>query len=171
MIRSAAVSAVAAAALLFPTSAVAGDGAGPPWTPYSASDWSVPAGERCDFALSSEVLRDKERVRTTEWFPDGSPRVQEFTGQLVVRLTNEESGESVVRNLTGRADVEYFADGAWSMVLVGGHFAAGIPEGGAPGKGFYVVTGRGAELHIDADGRRTLTADQASMENICETLA
>lgn len=159
------------AGLLSSSAAAASTESPSPWTPYSASDWTVAAGERCDFALSSEILRDKERFRTTEYFPDGSPRYQEFTGQLVARYTNEDTEESVVRNLTGRGDFEYFADGSWSLILHGGHIGVGIAAGGDPGRGFYVVTGGGAELHADADGHRTLTADRAKVENLCDTLS
>lgn len=171
MIRSAAAGLLAAGAVLLPATAAVGTGDNPsPWTPYASSDWVAPAGMRCDFTLSGEVLEDKERFRTTERFPDGSPRYQEFTGQLVVRYTNEETGDSVVRNLTGRGDFEYFADGGWSLILHGGHIGVGIGADGEPGRGYYVVTGGGAELHADADGRRTLTADRAKVENLCDTL-
>lgn len=142
-----------------------------PWTPYEAHGWTLPAGASCDFPLRGDVLQDKERVRTTERYADGSPRVQEFTGQLVMRFTNLDSGGSVVRNLTGRADVEYLPDGSWTMTLVGGHFAAGIRPGGDPGPGFYVVTGTKHQLVIEPDGHRTLVPGDGPVEDVCDTLA
>jgi hypothetical protein len=141
-----------------------------PWTPYQGSDFEVAAGEVCSFPLAGEVVSDKERYRTTAWFPDGSPRYQEWTGQLIIRFTNLDSGESVERNLTGRGDFEYFDDGAWTLTAVGGHFAGALREGGDPGPGWYVVTGSGYTLHADADGKRTLTYGDGRVENLCETL-
>jgi hypothetical protein len=142
-----------------------------PWTHYRAQDFSLDAGTACGFAISSEVVKDKERYRTTAYFEDGSPRYQEFTGQLVVRFTNLESGESVVRNLTGRGDFEYFADGGFALHDRGGHFAAAMYPGDDPGPGVYVVSGRGWTLRGYADGSRELIAGKGTVENVCDTLA
>ncbi len=171
--RIAPVSALAGAALALGAAlapaAVAADNPSP-WTDYRGSDWSVPAGEVCAFPLASHVVSDKERYRTTETYPDGSPRVQEFTGQLVVELTNEDTGASVQRNLTGRGDFEYFPDGGWSLTAVGGHFGGGLHPGDDPEQGFIVVTGSQYVLSSDADGHRTLTYGHGTTENICDTL-
>ena len=157
------------ASLLAPAPASAAEAS--PWTPYRTDDFTAAAGRTCAFELHGEVLEDQERYRTTAWFPDGSPRVQEFTGRLVVRYTNTATGASAVRNLTGRSDFEYFADGGWTLTDVGGHFGAGLHPGDDPGPGFFVVDGSGWAVHADADGHRTLTTGQGTVENLCETLA
>lgn len=51
-----------------------------PWTPYQGSGFERAAGQLCDFALRGELLSDKERYRVTETYPDGSTRVEEWTG-------------------------------------------------------------------------------------------
>lgn len=168
--RTAAALALAAGTLLAAAPATAGEDNPSPWTPYTGEDWVTDAGEVCSFAMGGEIVSDKERYRTTEWFPDGSPRYQEWTGQLVVRFTNLETGESATRNLTGRGDFEYFADGSWSLTAVGGHFAGAMRAGGDPGPGWYVVTGSGYTLHSDAEGSRTLTYGHGTVEDMCETL-
>ena len=140
------------------------------WTPYHAEDFSYAAGTVCPFELAAHIVRDKERYRTTAYFPDGSPRYQEFTGQLVIRYTNTETGKSVVRNLTGRGDFEYFADGGFALYDKGGHIAVGLYPGDEPGAGYYIITGHGWAVYVDADGDRTLVEGHGTIENLCVTL-
>ncbi len=147
-------------------------GTGPsPWTPYQGSGFEVAAGEVCDFTLRGELISDKERYRVAETYPDGSTRVEEWTGQLVFRFVNVESGASVRRNLTGRGDFVYHEDGSWSLVNVGGHIGVGLHAGDDPGKGYYVISGAGYELTQDTAGHRTLTPGDGNAENVCETLS
>ncbi len=169
-ISTAAVAVLAAVAGMAPAGASTEDGPSP-WSPYETTGFSRPAGALCAFGLAGEVVSDKERYRTTETFPDGSPRVQEFTGQLVIRFINTDTGASVERNLTGRGDFEYFADGSWSLTAVGGHFGGGLRAGDDPEQGYYVVTGTQYVLYSDAEGHRTLTSGHGTVENLCETLA
>lgn len=142
-----------------------------PWTPYQGSGFERAAGQLCDFALRGELLSDKERYRVTETYPDGSTRVEEWTGQLIFRFVNAETGASVQRNLTGRGDFVYHEDGSWSLVNVGGHIGVGLRPGDDPGMGYYVISGAGYELHQDTTGHRTLTPGDGNAENICETLS
>ncbi len=143
-----------------------------PWTPYRSEDFTVPAGSACSFEVAARVVADQERYRTTSTYPDGSPRVQEFTGILKYEYTNTATGESVVRNLTGRGDVEYFPDGGFTLTDVGGHFGAVLHPGDDPGPGIYVVGGKGWAVHIDGTtGHRTLTPGRGTIENLCDTLA
>lgn len=140
------------------------------WTPYRGEDFAYAPGDVCSFGLEGHIVQDKERYRTTEYFPDGSPRYQEFTGQLVIEYTNTSTGESVERNLTGRGDFEYFADGGFTLYDRGGHFGAGLHPGDDPGPGYFVVSGKDWAVHGDADGRKTLIEGQGTIENLCVTL-
>lgn len=142
-----------------------------PWTPYRAADFVVPAGDRCSFELRGEVVSDKERIRTLDTYSDGSPRVQQVVGQLVVRYTNTATGRSVVRNLTGNALIDYGTDGSFTLILKGGHFAAGLQPTDVGGPAFLVFTGSGHTLHIAANGSRTVTFGHGPVEDICQTLA
>ncbi|MGH3097395.1 MAG: hypothetical protein ACRDMV_15540 [Streptosporangiales bacterium] len=142
-----------------------------PWTPYEQPDVTAPAGTACDFEVFSHAVRDHERYRVTETYPDGSHKREEWTGLLVVKFTNTETGKSVVRNLTGRGDFVYGQDGSWSLRLIGGHFAAYLHPGDDPDPGIYVVTGHGYVVSADASGHRVLTEGNGRMENLCETLA
>ena len=142
-----------------------------PWTPYQAADFVAPAGDRCPFELQGQVVSDKERIRTLETFADGTPRVQQVVGQLLVRYTNTATGESVVRNLTGNGIVEYSADGSYTLTLQGGHFAVGLQPTDPGGPGFFVFTGSGHSLAVAADGTRTITYGHGPVEDLCQTLA
>lgn len=142
-----------------------------PWTAYHSEDFTIPAGQSCSFELAGHVVADQERYRTTETYPDGSPRLQQFTGRLVVEFTNVATGASVTRNLTGRGDFEYLPDGGFTLTDMGGHFGVGLHPGDDPAPGYYVVGGKGWQVRVDADGHRTLTAGHGTIENICATLA
>jgi hypothetical protein len=174
--RCSTVLAAAALALLSPlagTAAAAGHAHQKPgpWSDFRTANFDLPAGSRCAFELRGDVVSDKERIRTLETFPDGSPRIQEIVGQLVIRYTNVQTGESLERNLTGTGIVENFKDGAFTLTLKGGHFAAGLQPTDVGGPAYLVFTGHGYAIHIAADGTRTLTYGHGRVENLCETLA
>ncbi|MGH3383142.1 MAG: hypothetical protein ACRDO1_01050 [Nocardioidaceae bacterium] len=143
-----------------------------PWSDVASSDFSVPAGARCPFALSSTVLSDDEQIRTLSTFEDGTPRTQKVVGQLIVRLTNEDTGASVERNLTGNGIFTWRADGTLQeLALQGGHFAAGLQPTDPEGPAFLVFTGAGHAVSFAPDGTRTVTRGSGPVENICTTLA
>ena len=141
------------------------------WEPYRTEPFEVAAGTRCPFTLRGDVLKDKEEIRTFATFPDGSPRVQAIRGPLVMRFTNVESGESVVRDLTGTALIVYEPDGSSTLILVHGHFAAGLGPDDPGGPAFLYFTGVGHSIRFDADGSRSVTYGIGPVEDICETLA
>jgi hypothetical protein len=141
-----------------------------PWSPLTTSNFEAPAGTRCEFTLRGEVLSGKERIRTLETYPDGSPRVQEIVGQLVVRYTNVETGESVDRNLTGTAYAIYEPDGSFTLSLVGGHMSVGFAATDEEGPSFLIFSGAGHEVYFATDGSRTVTFGDGPVEDVCETL-
>jgi hypothetical protein len=141
------------------------------WEPYQTAPFEVPAGTRCPFTLRGDVVRDREEIRTFATFPDGSPRVQVIRGPLVMRFTNVESGESVVRDLTGVGALLFERDGSFTLFLVDGSFAAGLAPTDEGGPAFLVFSGTGHSVRFDADGARTVKYGIGPVENICETLA
>src|SRR6187402_1529280 len=88
-----AVSAVPAAA--------SGSGSGGGWEPTSTPPFVIAAGDVCSFEVKGDIVRDRERMRTPATYPDGSPKVQDFEGVLVIRYTNTGNHKSVVRDATG----------------------------------------------------------------------
>jgi hypothetical protein len=135
-----------------------------PWQPFRAADFDLAAGTRCDFPLSGRVLEDAERIRT---FDDGT---QEVKGPLVVRYINQGTGASVVRDLTGTALIETFPDSSFRFTLKHGSLAVGLGAGDPGGPAFLVLSGRGFTVDFGADGSRTVTPGNGTIENICTTL-
>lgn len=155
--------------LLSPAAAMA-DKPGP-WAPAPTSSFVLAAGTRCPFTLGGEVLSDKERIRTLETYPDGSPRIQEVVGELTVRFTNLDTGVYVERDLTGTGILEYLPDGSVVLTLKGGHFAVGLAPTDPGGPAFLIFTGTGFSVLFAPDGSRHVTGGNGTVENICDTLA
>lgn len=141
------------------------------WEPYRTEPFEVAAGTRCAFTLRGDVLKDREEIRTFASFPDGSPRVQVIRGPLVMRFTNVESGMSVVRDLSGTGALVYEPDGSFTLILLHGHFAAGLAPTDEGGPAFLYFSGTGHSVRFDADGSRTVHLGVGPVEDLCETLA
>lgn len=164
------VAALVAAAASAAPAAAAPDAVQPGgWSRFHATSFVSPAGALCRFELRSDVLFDQEWVRTTQTFPDGTPRVQEFVGPLVVRLTDDATARSIVRDLSARAVVVHFADGSFDFQLHGPAAVGFHPGDGRP-PGYYVLRGEHV-VHFAADGTRTVTKADGAEENVCTTLS
>jgi hypothetical protein len=146
-------------------------GAASPWQPFRSSPFDLPAGSRCPFPLSGRIVQDRERIRTTQTNPDGTPAQQEVRGLLVVRYINGDTGASVTRNLNGDALFDTRPDGSSRFTLLHGHLSVGLAATDPGGPAFLVLHGRGFAVDFGADGSRTITFGHGSVENICETLA
>jgi hypothetical protein len=111
------------------------------WQPYRSTGFEDKAGDVCAFALKGTPLRDREQFRTTETYPDGSPKVQEYRGPLSFRYTNEATGKSVVRDLSGTSFFNFRLDGSLA-VLGTGHLGLTVHAGnvGYP-QGEWVLSG------------------------------
>src|SRR5690242_9431998 len=84
--------------LVAPTASAHDGGDGGGWVPTSTPPFDIPAGVVCPFEVKGDIVADNERMRTLAAYPDGSPRVQDFAGRLVIRFTNVGTGRSVVRD-------------------------------------------------------------------------
>ena len=152
-----------------PAKAVSGPVEAGGWQRYHAQSFTTDPGDLCPFTLHSEVLFDQEYVRTTSTYADGKPQTQQFVGPIVVRITNRDSGRSVLRDLSARGVVDYRRDGSFDFRLQG-PAAIGFHPGDALPPGYYVLRG----VHVvrfAADGTRTVVIDRGSEENLCTTLA
>ncbi len=163
---------LAAAATVAAVAAVAPSAAADsphPWQQFRSDPFTDAAGVVCPFALHGDPIEDKEQVRTLQTNPDGTPREQEFVGQLVFRFTNMSTGASVDRNLTGTGF--FFTDPDGTISGNGrGHFGLGVHVGNPTSPpGEWVLTGK-FDFVLGADGVRTFTLN-GTQENLCDTLA
>src|SRR5690606_15721238 len=96
----------------------------PDWEPAPSAPWDVAAGVRCDFPVHGEPVVDEVVQRVLSTHGDGSPKLVAYKGDLVMRVTNTETGAHYDADASGSALVEYRSDGSqfWAVhgpVLVG----------------------------------------------------
>jgi hypothetical protein len=153
-----------------PAAASASGPAGGGWEPTSTSPFVIPAGEVCPFEVKGDIIRDREWMRTPASYPDGSPKVQDFAGVLVIRYTNTSNHRTVIRDATGTIRVYYLPDGT-RISQLHGHNAVPVKATnvGFPG-GDYITHGDFVVIR-HPDGNREVPVQLGTMENLCETLA
>jgi hypothetical protein len=141
-----------------------------PWQPYRTVPWTDAPGSVCTFGVVTTIVADQEQSRTLASYPDGSPKLQEFRGPLVVRYTNTSTNESVVRDLSGYGWFRYGADGGTS-VFVASHIGLTVPVGNAGfPAGEWVITGQ-SEVSVGSSGTIDVHLLHATAENLCRTLS
>jgi hypothetical protein len=134
----------------------------------SASARRTFPGDVCEFGVLVGPIRSRGHQVTFPEDTDGTIQ-QRITGQLIVRLTNTTSGESVVRNITGPVDFWFFADGT-AASLNRGHALAFLFffEEGGPALWYH----SGSILWaVDTDGNFSVVRQPGISEDLCQTLA
>jgi hypothetical protein len=161
------VAALAFSALAAPAAAAEGNGYGP-WERADQAPITAPAAYVCPFQVTAEPVRQDVRVR---YHYDAAGNVDGYqaTGQLIGRITNDETGASVVRNLSGPGTVTFGSDGSYDAVVSGGFLVFFVPQD-TPSRALLLLSGH-TVLHGDANGVKTLVSHEGEVENLCETLA
>lgn len=141
-----------------------------PWQPFRSADFVAPAGKYCTFDLAVEAVADEEEFRVVTRYPDGTERLLEFRGKLVSRFTNVATGESVVRDLSGRGWEGLYPDGVTMKSFSGvGPFGFGFRAEDEFAQGYYRFDGV-TVITLAEDGTRTLRVT-GDAENLCATLS
>lgn len=128
----------------------------------SGLPFTFPAGTACDFDVTLSEVANNEFAQT---FPNGNTLI---TGRLVIRIANDETGESVVRNVSGPALITTGSNGEQVFALSGASLSPvfeGNDATGQVGSGLFVFHGP----VVFTDGQ--LTSVSGSFENLCNTLA
>jgi hypothetical protein len=130
---------------------------------------TFPAGMVCPFAFSFEDVVD-HRFQIT--YPNG---VIKIAGYRTIRVTNEETHESRILQLTAMITFEF--DGDRVVTTSHGPFLWGFVAGD-PASGLLYTRGFAQEVdevpgpHPNAFGITTLSFEaRGSVENLCETMA
>jgi hypothetical protein len=142
----------------------------PPWQTYRTAPFSYAAGTVCSFGLSGTPVKDGEQYRTLESYPDGTAELNEYRGPLYVRFTNESTGQTVVRNLSGYGYFR-FGDGTGSvraLFLNNGGISVKVGNQGFP-SGYWIEHGR-VLVTDNGQGSRVIHVEHATLENLCRTL-
>jgi hypothetical protein len=128
----------------------------------------APAGVVCPFTVTAEPVREDIRVR---YHYDSAGNVDGYkaTGQLIGRITNSETGASVVRNLSHPGTVTFNPDGSY-VAVVQGDFLVFFLGQDDPANQLLLFSGRKV-LQGAASGEKTLVSHSGEVENRCDTLA
>lgn len=147
--------------------AEAAGAAGTGWVPAPSPSWSFPAGTRCDFPVSTAPVLDEVVRRTLETHPDGSPKLVEYKGDLVVRVTNGDTGATWDADASARAVVEIREDRSQLWTVQGPILAGFAANGGTLARGLYTVEGA-YTLEVSATGYKTLTMLHGTTDALCD---
>jgi hypothetical protein len=152
---------------LLPSGASAGGK--PTRAPVGNSPFEFPAGMVCSFGVAGEPLADNEVTKTFPQFANGDV-VQTITGHLTLRLTNAESGKSIVLNVSGPGSITTHPDGSVTTVsrgqMLGFLFPTDVPAGPAS----YLYTGR-VVANFTPDGQETVISHTGTRQDMCDVLS
>jgi hypothetical protein len=140
-----------------------------PWKPFRSEPSTSPAGRHCAFPLETRIVYDDEESRVDARYPDGSVKVVEYRGALIVDFINLETGEQIRRDLSGRGVETLYPDGSTSSFGGVGPFGIGFVATDGYPKGRYVLDGI-HQITYDKDGTKHMAIAIGPEENVCETL-
>ncbi|MGI5427233.1 hypothetical protein [Streptomyces sp. CA-179760] len=164
MRRTALATLTLATALLGTQPATAATGEG--WEPAPSTPWDVAAGVRCDFPVHGEPVVDEVVRRVLSTHPDGSARRVAYKGDLVVRVTNTETGAAHDADASGSALVEYRPDGSQLWAVHGPVFVGVGKDQGTLPRGLYIVDGV-YTMEISATGYKAVHLVRGSADDLC----
>ncbi|NES31402.1 hypothetical protein GCE86_23775 [Micromonospora terminaliae] len=161
-------SVVAAIATALPGSASAASGGGShgAWEPDPQEAFEMPAGARCDFAVRVEPIVDEVRKLTLATYPDGSPRRELFTGALIDRVTNLETGATSTADASGTSLVVYGTDGSMTWYVTGPVLLGFRENAGSLPKGLWIVDGQFV-VEFTPTFEKTITMLHGTTHNVC----
>lgn len=144
------------------------------WMPAPTTPWSRPAGVLCDFGIHVEPIVDEVRRRVLATYPDGSVRRDAWTGALILRVTNDDTGASTDVDAGGDATIGYRPGGAIDLNSTwhaAGPAVFGFREGrGNRPRGLYRFDGL-YRVEFDATGYKTVTVHAGTETEICALLS
>ncbi|MFF4758464.1 hypothetical protein [Streptomyces sp. NPDC001292] len=148
------------------SAAPAGAGTGAGWDPAPSAPWDIGAGLRCDFPIHGEPVIDKVMRLVLDTYPDGTARRVVYKGDLVVRVTNTQTGAFYDADASGSAMVEHRTDGS-QFWAVHGPVLAGVGEGGGNlPRGLYIIDGV-YTMDISSGGYKSVNLVHGTTDDLC----
>jgi hypothetical protein len=159
---------VAALAMTGVAAAAPDEGSYGPWQPTYQGAITAPAGAVCPFQVTASPVKEALTVR---YHYDAAGNVDGYQakGLLIAQITNDETGASVVRNLSGPGTVTFNPDGSYDAVVEGNFLVFFLP-GDTPASELLLLTGK-TLLHGAPTGEKSVVSHTGPTENLCETLA
>ncbi|MGW8488022.1 hypothetical protein [Streptomyces sp. NPDC055886] len=137
------------------------------WEPAPSAPWDVPAGERCAFPIHGEPIVDEVVSRELPSPAEGVTRTA-YKGDLVIRVTNKETGARYDADASGSAVVDVYTSGAqfWRVL---GPVLVGVGDGNLA-RGMYIVEGA-YTLAVSPTGTKTVAGPVVRTDSICDRLS
>jgi hypothetical protein len=136
--------------------------------PVIVTPFTLPAN-RCGFAIDIGVVTNKEYQDQTT-LADGTT-ITNITGHLVLSFTNDVTGKTIVRNVSGPTTETDYPDGTRTFVGRGGNWwGFGPISQGNTGEPGLVFTSGLVTLHL-AGGAFTSFSLSGTQVNGCELLS
>jgi hypothetical protein len=123
----------------------------------------------CDFDVSLHIVENKEFIKTY-FDDDGNPTRQVINGRLVDELTNLETGESIIYNVSGPGFVTFFDDGSMDLVAGGTSLAIFFP-GEVEDLPLLFLNHGQVTYHFGPEGNVVGAEQVGEMEDVCAALA
>ncbi|WP_405818001.1 hypothetical protein OG705_02410 [Streptomyces sp. NBC_00838] len=136
------------------------------WEPAPSAPWDTAAGVRCDFPVHAEPVVDEVERRVVTTHPDGSPERVLYRGDLVVRITNTDTGAFHDADASGTAAVDHRADGSQFWSVLGPVLVGFAENGGTLARGVYLIDGV-YTLDISSAGYKDVTMVHGSVDDLC----
>jgi hypothetical protein len=133
--------------------------------PIPTEDLAIPSGA-CPFPVSFHVVTNNEHTIT--WFDaEGNPVRTIIQGQVVLEITNTETGTSVIRNVSGPGTIT-FAD--LLFVGRGSQLFFFFPDELGPGTPGSMFINRGRVVEYLGEPRKIIS-QTGVQEDLCATLS
>jgi hypothetical protein len=164
------VAALVAAMPVSASAASGGDGGGNGGrvrVPQAAFD--LPAGSRCDFAIHSEPVVDEVRKLVLATYPDGSPERELYMGDLILKVTNTETGAVTHADAGGTAMIEYGEDRSMTWYVTGPVLLGFAENAGTLPRGLWIVDGQFV-VEFSPTFYKTITMVHGTTHNVCTDL-
>ncbi len=137
------------------------------FVPAPQSPFDLPAGARCDFAVHGEPVVDEVRKLVISSYPDGTPKRELYVGDLIMEVTNTETGASTLADASGSALVEHAADGSQTWFVVGPVMLGFRENAGSLPRGIWIVDGVFTVEFSPDLIHKTITMVHGTTHNVC----
>jgi hypothetical protein len=159
----------AAAAGIIAAAAPLAGAAGPTRQPTNNQPGVLPAGSACAFAVGVGIVTDRET--TTTWPVDRNGDVRSHVnGTLVLSLTNQDTGATIVVDASGPGDFVTHADGSHDITFLGNSVLIVPPGGSRPTPDSIITSGRAVE-HDTPDATASLASVSGRTQDVCQELS